>query len=51
MHRNHKLYHFLVERTWSLTENWYESLDKENSLGVYASNDPLVIDKVKQQKP
>ncbi|MBN8251238.1 MULTISPECIES: STAS domain-containing protein [Priestia] len=49
MHRNHKLYHFLVERTWSLTENWYESLDKENSLGVYASNDPLVIDKVKQQ--
>ncbi|MBT2259770.1 STAS domain-containing protein [Priestia megaterium] len=49
MHRNNKLYHFLVERTLSLTEKWYESVDKDGSLGVYASNDPQVIRKVKQQ--
>jgi len=49
MHRNKKLYYFLVERTWSLTEKWYESVDKEGSLGVYASNDPHVIHNVKQQ--
>ncbi|MCM3538503.1 STAS domain-containing protein [Priestia endophytica] len=49
MHRNNKLYHFLLERTHLLTEQWYESLDKKNSSGIYASNDPEVIEMLKKQ--
>ena len=49
MYSNKELYHFFVEKTWKITEDWYESLDKSNSSGVYTSNDPEVIKVVKQQ--
>lgn len=49
MYSNKELYHFFVEKTWQLTEDWYENLDKSNSSGVYASNDPEIIKAVKQQ--
>ena len=45
---NKKLYDFLCERSKELTEEWYESLDKGAS-GVYATTNPEVIDKLKQQ--
>jgi rsbT co-antagonist protein RsbR len=49
MHRNNQLYHFLLERTRLLTEQWYESIDKSEAGGVYASDDPEVIESVKKQ--
>ncbi|MCE4049319.1 MULTISPECIES: STAS domain-containing protein [Bacillaceae] len=49
MYSNNELYHFFVKKTWQITEDWYESLDKSNSSGVYASNDPEIIKGVKQQ--
>ncbi|WP_026572869.1 STAS domain-containing protein [Bacillus sp. UNC438CL73TsuS30] len=47
--KNNELYHFLLRKTWQLTEQWYESLDKSNASGVYASQDPKVINTLKQQ--
>ncbi|PLT33189.1 STAS domain-containing protein [Bacillus sp. V5-8f] len=49
MHRNKELYHFLLDKTWELTEQWYQSLDKSNQSGVYASSDPKVIEGLKNQ--
>lgn len=49
MHRNKELYQFFLEKTWQLTEEWYEDLKKNDDLGVYASQDPSVINKVKKQ--
>ena len=49
MHRNNQLYHFLLERARLLTEQWYEALNKDNSSGVYASDDPEVVEMVKKQ--
>ncbi|MFP3728258.1 STAS domain-containing protein [Priestia filamentosa] len=49
MHRNNQLYHFLLERARLLTEQWYEALDKDDSSGVYASEDPEVVEMVKKQ--
>ncbi|UTE78687.1 STAS domain-containing protein [Rossellomorea sp. KS-H15a] len=39
----------MSERTWQLTENWYESLDKSDPTGVYASQDLKVIQTLKEQ--
>ncbi|MGM0751543.1 MAG: STAS domain-containing protein [Bacillota bacterium] len=44
-----KFYEFMKDRTWQLTENWYESLDKSDVSGVYASTDPQVILTLKRQ--
>jgi rsbT co-antagonist protein RsbR len=49
MYQNNQLYHFLLERTRLLTEQWYEALDKDDSSGVYASDDPEVVEMVKNQ--
>ena len=49
MHRNNQLYHFLLERARLLTEQWYEALNKDDSSGVYASDDPKVVEMVKKQ--
>ncbi|PLT28908.1 STAS domain-containing protein [Peribacillus deserti] len=49
MHKNNELYQFLIDKSWQLTENWYENLDKRDPSGVYASNDPEVIHTVKHQ--
>ncbi|BCB02588.1 STAS domain-containing protein [Bacillus sp. KH172YL63] len=44
-----KFYEFMSERTWQLTENWYDSLDKSDPSGVYASTDSKVIETLKRQ--
>lgn len=44
-----KLYDYLVNNTWDLTEAWYAALDKNSTSGVYASNDPKVIQTIKEQ--
>jgi rsbT co-antagonist protein RsbR len=49
MYQNNQLYHFLLERTRLLTEQWYEALDQDDSSGVYASDDPEVVEMVKNQ--
>ncbi|RFU60137.1 STAS domain-containing protein [Bacillus sp. V59.32b] len=49
MHRNQELYTFLLDKSWNLTEEWYESLDKSDPKGVYASTDPETVKAVKQQ--
>ncbi|KIL80753.1 STAS domain-containing protein [Bacillus badius] len=46
---NQELYEFLLDKTWGLTEEWYRSLDKSDSSGVYASEDPQVVQTVKEQ--
>ncbi|MBM7702890.1 STAS domain-containing protein [Metabacillus iocasae] len=49
MHKDKKLYEYMLDKTWQLTEQWYQSLDKSQSTGVYASTDPDVIQTLKQQ--
>ncbi|OXS63801.1 rsbT co-antagonist protein RsbR [Bacillus sp. V-88] len=49
MQVSEKFYTFMSERTWQLTENWYESLDKSDPTGVYASQDLKVIQTLKEQ--
>ncbi len=49
MHRNPYLYEYLKENSIKLTEEWYETIDKLNTAGVYASNDPEVIKALKKQ--
>lgn len=44
-----KFYEFMSDRTWQLTEKWYESLDKSDPSGVYASTDPEVVQTLKRQ--
>ncbi|MGV2941953.1 STAS domain-containing protein [Mesobacillus sp. LC4] len=44
-----KLHEFFQEKTWALTEEWYDSLNKTDPSGVYSSTDPEVITTVKQQ--
>jgi len=49
MHRSGKLHSFLLSKARQLTEDWYNSLDKSDPKGVYASNDPKVIENLKKQ--
>ncbi|WP_064093556.1 STAS domain-containing protein [Rossellomorea aquimaris] len=49
MHRNKELYDFLISKAHKLTDDWYESLDKSDPTGVYSSNDPSVIETLKNQ--
>lgn len=49
MHRNNELHSFLLSKARILTEEWYNSLDKSDTSGVYASNDPYVINTLKKQ--
>lgn len=49
MHRNQKFFNYLQQRAHHLTEEWYESLDKSKTGGVYTSNDPEVIKELKAQ--
>ncbi|PFG07522.1 STAS domain-containing protein [Bacillus sp. es.034] len=44
-----KFYEFMSARTWQLTEDWYASLVKSDSSGVYASTDLHVIETLKRQ--
>jgi rsbT co-antagonist protein RsbR len=49
MHRDKELYDFLVDKTWEMTERWYESIDKKQASGVYAATDPDTIETLKKQ--
>lgn len=49
MHRNKELYDYLLNKAWQLTEEWYESLDKMGARGLYSSEDPGVLEALKQQ--
>lgn len=42
------LYDYVKANTWNLTEEWYADLDKSKE-GVYSSNDPVKIDRLKKQ--
>ncbi len=37
VYRNEELGDFLMKRAWEVTEDWYKSLDKSESFGVYTS--------------
>ena len=45
-----ELFHFFKEKTWALTETWYDLLDKSDPTGIYSSQDPIVIKEVKEPK-
>jgi len=49
VHRNQSLYTYLKGKTRNLTEEWYNNIDKTKTAGVYASNDPKVIEGLKDQ--
>ncbi|MFK2825577.1 STAS domain-containing protein [Bacillus sp. B190/17] len=49
MELNKRMHAFLMERAEQLTEEWYDSLDKSDPTGVYASTDPAVIAQLKNQ--
>lgn len=49
MHRNQKLHSFLLDKAAQLTEEWYETLNKNDVIGVYSSANPEVIKKLKLQ--
>lgn len=42
------LHDYLSERTWEMTEQWYESLDKTKE-GIYSTRDPEKIEMLKDQ--
>lgn len=44
-----ELYKFLLGKAEQLTEEWYSSLDKSGSFGVYSSKDSKEIEILKQQ--
>ncbi|MDN7227968.1 STAS domain-containing protein [Planococcus sp. N064] len=46
--KNDKLHDFLCERNKAMTEEWYQTLDKKAG-GIYSSNNPETIEKMKQQ--
>ncbi|MBS4196687.1 STAS domain-containing protein [Lederbergia citri] len=49
MPKYEKLYEFLISKASQLTEEWYESLDKRNTSGVYTSTDQEAIRILKEQ--
>ncbi len=49
MHRNIELYNYLVESSWQMTEDWYRLLEDDDPNSVYSSNDPKVIQSLKEQ--
>jgi len=49
MHKNIELYNYLASKTEELSEEWYKSIDKTATQGVYASTNPIVIKKLKGQ--
>ncbi|MEH7484928.1 STAS domain-containing protein, partial [Neobacillus drentensis] len=49
LHKNKELHSFLLAKARNLTEEWYNSLDKNDSSGVYASDDPNIINTLKKQ--
>ncbi|MBD8016536.1 STAS domain-containing protein [Planococcus wigleyi] len=48
MLKDQNLFEYLSARTWKMTEDWYDSLDK-NKAGVYGTNDPDKVTLLKEQ--
>ncbi|MCJ8008666.1 STAS domain-containing protein [Lederbergia wuyishanensis] len=49
MPKYEELYEFLISKVSQLTEEWYESIDKKNTAGVYTSSVPEEIRILKEQ--
>ncbi|WP_338022829.1 STAS domain-containing protein [Bacillus weihaiensis] len=49
MEANKRLYQYMFNQTWELTEEWYNSLDKSDPTGIYSTNDPKVIQYLKEE--
>ncbi|CAN7413523.1 STAS domain-containing protein [Rossellomorea sp. LjRoot5] len=49
MHRNKEVHTFLLSKARQLTDEWYDTLDKNRTRGVYSSTDPKVIEALKKQ--
>lgn len=49
MHQNIDLYNYLHNKTRQLTEDWYNAIDKTTATGVYASDNPEEIHRLKEQ--
>lgn len=49
MHRDKKFHNYLQQRAHHLTEEWYDTLDRAKTGGVYATDDPEVIHALKAQ--
>ncbi|WP_047154610.1 STAS domain-containing protein [Aneurinibacillus tyrosinisolvens] len=49
MNTSEELQTFLLNKAKQLTEQWYNSLDKSDPAGVYASTDPDIIKTLKEQ--
>jgi len=49
VNKNEQLRTFLLNNAKRLTEEWYDSLDKNSAIGVYASTDSKVIQTLKEQ--
>jgi rsbT co-antagonist protein RsbR len=49
MHRSQELYNFLVENSWQLTEEWYNSVEDDDPNSVYSTKDPAIIKELKEQ--
>lgn len=49
MHRNQKLYDFLLSHSTQLTEEWFNSIEDQNPNSVYSSTNEETIKKLKAQ--
>ncbi|WP_409253941.1 STAS domain-containing protein [Bacillus sp. SCS-153A] len=49
MRLNQQLHDFFLNHTKDMSEEWYKTLDKKNSTGVYVTSDQDSINKLKQQ--
>ncbi|OVE34153.1 RsbT co-antagonist protein RsbRB [Priestia aryabhattai] len=49
MNKNEELRTFLLSNAKRLTEEWYDSIDKNEAVGVYASTDSKAIQALKEQ--
>jgi rsbT co-antagonist protein RsbR len=49
VHKSQALYTYLKGYTRQITEEWYKSINKTGTAGVYASTDPKVVEALKEQ--
>jgi rsbT co-antagonist protein RsbR len=49
MHRNQDLYNYLVENSWQMSEDWYSMVEDHDPNSVYSTNDPAIIQTLKEQ--
>ena len=49
MHRNEELYHYLVKNSWQMSEDWYNMVDDNDPNSVYSTEDPAIIQSLKEQ--